>query len=98
MKVLSRLAPPGAYVVEPQPGQPGKVCIRFFEGARKVVVETHWEYDEYQIIVPFKEDLAADIEANYSAWMAAAQMEDAGIVPKKGPAELTLENKRKEVK
>lgn len=73
MRVRGDNAPPGAYSMEPQPGKPGYVCVRLWEHARQVTEEQHWEYDEYQMIVPERAGLQADIEAHIDEWIATAR-------------------------
>lgn len=73
MRVRGDNSPPGAYLVEPQPDKPGYVCVRMFENAQLITEETHWVYDEYQLIVPARDDLDADIEAHLDEWIATAQ-------------------------
>ena len=73
MRVKGDNAPPGAYAIELQPGSPGHVCVRLFKNAQQVTTETHWIYDEFQLIVPYREDLGADIEAHINEWIATAQ-------------------------
>jgi len=73
VRVRGDNAPPGAYSMAPQPGRPGYVCVRLYENAQQVAPEAYWAYDEYQIIVPYRADLQADIEANISEWLSTAQ-------------------------
>jgi len=73
MRVKGDNSPPGAYTVETQPGKPGFVCVRLYENAQQVTEETHWVYDEYQLVVPARDDLDADIEAHLDEWIATAQ-------------------------
>lgn len=69
MRVRGDVSPSSAYRIEPQPGQPGMVCVRLFENPVHVEEESHWEYDEYQVIVRDSPGLAAAIENNFEAWM-----------------------------
>jgi len=71
MKVSGDFAPPGAFSIEAQPGMPGQVCVRLYENAREVA--PHWEYDEYHLVVPMRDDLAADLEENYADWLLTAK-------------------------
>jgi len=63
--------PPGAYSIESQPGKPGFACVRLYENAEEV--EAHWEYDEYRLTVPVRDDLPADVEAHYGDWLLTAK-------------------------
>ena len=45
--------------------------MRLYENAEEV--EAHWEYDEYRLTVPVRDDLPADVEANYGDWLLTAK-------------------------
>ncbi|MEG1525240.1 MAG: hypothetical protein RRZ24_11005 [Clostridia bacterium] len=75
MRGKSKSAPAGAFVIEPIENHSGLVRIRFFADPKEVV-DTHWAYDEYQIVLPDRADLSDDISGNYETWLEAAMGND----------------------
>lgn len=59
----------------------GTCAIRFYDNVRQVSVSgengeqerTEWEYDEYILTQKYRDKLADDIVANYSAWRSTAK-------------------------
>ena len=68
--------PPGAYVVEPMPGHPGMLRVRFFEHAEQITERTHWEYDEYDLVVPERDGIAAEVMVSYDTMLEQAKAVD----------------------
>lgn len=77
MRVQANASPSGAYRIEDQPNKEGYAHVRFFENAKEVEAQKHWEYDEYSLIVPKTDSLAAEIENNYAVWLETAKSYDA---------------------
>lgn len=73
MRIKSDVAPPGAFVVEPMPGQPGKVRVRFFENAEKVTERTHWEFDEYRLVLDEADGIDGVVMGDYSEMLEHAK-------------------------
>lgn len=76
MRVSRNTPPPGAFAIEQMPGKPGKARIRFFENAEQIIEKTHWEYDQYSMTVPYRSDLAEEIENNFDDWLGMAKYSD----------------------
>ena len=53
--------------------------IRFFENVVKKEIEetSKYEYDEYCIAIPNRDDLAESIQTNYAEWLTHAKSEEA---------------------
>ena len=74
MKQHSENPPPCAFLVEPMPGQPGKARIRFFENAEKITERTHWEFDEYRLVVDEQAGIDGMVMENYADMIEQAKL------------------------
>ena len=85
MKVNGSTAPSASFVVV-KAGE--KAIITFYENAACSVVQDSdgaerlvWAWNEYAIERPYRETYAADIEANYDAWLQTAKQEEEERTP-----------------
>lgn len=82
MKVHGDKAPTGAFSVERVP-RTGNALIRFYENPKEFsetengTTRTGWVYDEYHLELPYRETLAAEVEANMEVFLAAAKAKEA---------------------
>lgn len=82
MKTRSDRAPSAAFTLEPVPNKPEHSMVRFYENARIIEEENDgektmaWEYDEYTLVLPHSPGLTASIEANYTAYIERAKLEE----------------------
>lgn len=73
MKIKSAAAPPGAFIIEPNPIDPDGVLIHMYENAEFIVPKPYWQYDDYTVAVPRRSNLENDVESNYDAWLNRAK-------------------------
>lgn len=73
MKIQSDVAPPGAFIIVPNPADPDGVLIHFYENAEFITPKPYWQYDDYTVAVSRRSDLESDVEANYNAWLNRAK-------------------------
>lgn len=79
MRVKSDIAPPSAFIVEPMPGRPGKARIRFFENAEQITEKTHWEFDEYRLVVDERAGIDGMVMENYASMIEQAKFAEDGL-------------------
>lgn len=73
MKVKSDTAPSCAYVIEPDPADPSRVIIHMYENAEFISPKPYWQYDDYTMSVPYRPDLAEEVEENFDVWLDIAK-------------------------
>lgn len=68
-------AAPNAYSINDHPTKSDYAIVKLCENAEQYTEEetSGWVYDEYALVIPNREDLADDIETNYSAWITRAK-------------------------
>ena len=66
MRVYGNQKPP-TFTIDPQPGRPNHVWLRFYENA--VQDDEGWSWDEYGLVVLNNPGLRQSIEDNFDDWV-----------------------------
>ena len=74
MRVIGDAAP-NAYSINDHPTKSDYAIVKLCENAEQYTEEetSGWVYDEYKLVIPARDDIAADVETNYAAWMLKAK-------------------------